>query len=921
MKRPLSPLALCGSVALFGLSSVSSSGQVDYATEIRPIFQSNCIKCHGPEKAKSKYRLDSRAAALKGGADGVAIIPGDSEESPLIHLVEDGEMPPKGPALSAGQIAKLKAWIDEGAKWGRVAPKPPVLPEGADVPGPELAASDDPGATVPGGSLPPPAALEVDFVQNVHPILKENCMKCHGAEKPKGRFRLDNRVSALKGGSEGVAIIPGKSAQSSLIHFAAHLVEDMEMPPVGKGKRLSAAEIGILRAWIDQGAKWDGTSDTPDFAISITPGMQWWSVDGNEAMFREHNWMREGWTGGVHATMEHWLDPSTRITGEAAINTEHDYDITLELERQELGFVRGGVEQFRRYYNDYGGHYAPFASSVASSFSLGRDLHLDTGRAWAELGLRLPDLPELTLGYEYRYREGMKSTLHWGPSTQGGAFETRNIIPAYKRIDEEVHILRGTVKHDFDGLEIENNFVAEFFNLDTRRKEVDPSSFGATPGSFTHIDESRESTRLTNTVSVQKLLKDWWLVSGGYYYSHLDSDAAFQQATINPMGMNVVGSHWFSRPIVLDWNSHVVNANTRLGPWNGLTISGGLQGNWQTQSAVGNSTLFFGLPDPNVPIPPFFVSTVSSNKQTVTARENVAIRYTKIPYTVLFAEGEWKQEDVDHFEQNLGVLAGFLRDTRVESRDQDYRVGFNVSPKPRVSLSSHYRYRQQDDRYDHTRDFSGGAADTGYSAFIRGRELESHELQARLNVRPQPWLRTLVTYKHQNTDYRTATDSVIFGVPSDTPGGELLAGEYDAHVYGLYVVLTPWQRVALNGTLSYHDSRTSTANNGDPAVDDYEGEIYSMLAGGSYRLNDRTDLQASYSYTSGDFSQGNAASGLPLGIEYQQHSVQVGVATQLSEHLRAQLQYQYQTYDEPSGGGVNDYTAHGIFLNCTLKWE
>jgi hypothetical protein len=63
----------------------------------------------------------------------------------------------------------------------------------------------------------------------------------------------------IKGGESGdAAIIPGKSAESLLIHYVADLVEDMEMPPTDKRDKypaLKKEQIALLRAWIDQGAK------------------------------------------------------------------------------------------------------------------------------------------------------------------------------------------------------------------------------------------------------------------------------------------------------------------------------------------------------------------------------------------------------------------------------------------------------------------------------------------------------------------------------------------------------------------------------------------------------------------------------------------------------------------------------------------
>ncbi|MEQ2006093.1 MAG: DUF1553 domain-containing protein [Limisphaerales bacterium] len=103
--------------------------------------------------------------------------------------------------------------------------------------------------------LPPAASRPVDFTKDIKPLFGSKCHSCHGAEKQKGQLRLDRKADALKGGdSHAPDIVPGKSAESPLIRFVAGLVPDMKMPP--KGEPLSAEQIGLLRAWIDQGAKW-----------------------------------------------------------------------------------------------------------------------------------------------------------------------------------------------------------------------------------------------------------------------------------------------------------------------------------------------------------------------------------------------------------------------------------------------------------------------------------------------------------------------------------------------------------------------------------------------------------------------------------------------------------------------------------------
>ncbi len=95
---------------------------VDFTQDIWPIFEKNCLKCHGVDKQKGGFRLDLKERALQGGDDHAPDIrPGKSAESPLIHFVArldpDTKMPPKGDPISFDQISLLRAWIDQGAPW------------------------------------------------------------------------------------------------------------------------------------------------------------------------------------------------------------------------------------------------------------------------------------------------------------------------------------------------------------------------------------------------------------------------------------------------------------------------------------------------------------------------------------------------------------------------------------------------------------------------------------------------------------------------------------------------------------------------------------------------------------------------------------------------------------------------------------
>lgn len=93
------------------------------------------------------------------------------------------------------------------------------------------------------------------FEKDIQPILAERCERCHGPDRQRSGFRIDQPNAFLKGGESGEpAILPGNSAKSHLVKLINGDIPDMTMPP--SGKRLSPEQIKLIRRWIDQGARW-----------------------------------------------------------------------------------------------------------------------------------------------------------------------------------------------------------------------------------------------------------------------------------------------------------------------------------------------------------------------------------------------------------------------------------------------------------------------------------------------------------------------------------------------------------------------------------------------------------------------------------------------------------------------------------------
>ena len=108
--------------AVAWLARAEASAAVDFTKDILPILQKSCIECHGPEKQKGKLRLDSKAAAMKGGQDGVVIVAGNAAKSDFYRRItlapdHDEFMPSKAKPLAKAQQDAIRDWINQGAAW------------------------------------------------------------------------------------------------------------------------------------------------------------------------------------------------------------------------------------------------------------------------------------------------------------------------------------------------------------------------------------------------------------------------------------------------------------------------------------------------------------------------------------------------------------------------------------------------------------------------------------------------------------------------------------------------------------------------------------------------------------------------------------------------------------------------------------
>jgi mono/diheme cytochrome c family protein len=748
-------------------------------------------------------------------------------------------------------------------------------------------------AAGPEDSQATPARTAIDFDHDIRPIFESSCLRCHGPERPRSRFRLDNRDSALKGGDDGVDIVPGRSDKSPLLERVASSDEDKQMPPPGKGARLTTAQIEKLRAWIDQGANWSGTNAVTPFHFDAEPQFVWIGVHGDKGKFREIEGTNNGFSGGLrNFSIEEQISPDERLSLDGhVLSAGQDSALHLNITRNDAGFIHAGFEEWRHYSDNIGG-YDP-ALKPPDLPSAG-SLELDEGRAWIDLGLTLPQGPRVVLGYEEQFRVGSESELDWG------GVSGNRIAPSTNTVNKHTDIIKLDISGDLAGWQWHDRARVEIH----REQSQDDESSG--PGASFHTRDHYDDAQGMNTLNAEKALRDWWLVSLGYFYSLLESSDSLSQSG-SPV---VIHRYWQAPQVTLSTESQILSASSLFRPAPPLSLGLDAQFQWSREEGAGQIANALGTPALPILTPAVMEN---ANFDEFKSMQNAEMRFTKIPWTVLFAAARFEQDGNTMFEN--GVTDGadqFDFKTAAQNTEYDARSGFTASPRNWISLTTQYEYDSSHTAYNNLTNLTPGA----YPAFIQQRTIKTDNVDTKLVLRPANWLRTTFNYKIEGTDFSTGTALA----PGVSPGGPLVAGKYEAYTYGFSSSLTPVPRVNLTGSLSYSDSRLWTFANDDPSVVPYQGGIYMLDTGAAYAINPKADLSAGYSYAHAEYGQNNGAAAVPSGVDYTRHTVTIALSEHFSARVSAAVRYSFYTYSEPTAGGLTDYTAQGIFATLTFRW-
>jgi hypothetical protein len=224
---------------------------VSFTKDIAPWMTEQCSRCHVTRR-EGGFSIATFESLMKGDDGGVVLFPSDVAGSTLVTTIESGNMPRGGGKVSPENLAKLKLWIEQGAKFDGPSPQA-ALATYVDRP----ANANPAGNPAPETMVVKPTGKEtVSFSRQIAPLLIENCKGCHfNAQNASGRLRFDNFTQLLTGGDSGSILAPGKGEESLLVKKLRG-TEGQRMPAGGRPP-LSDDNIKLISTWIDEGASFD----------------------------------------------------------------------------------------------------------------------------------------------------------------------------------------------------------------------------------------------------------------------------------------------------------------------------------------------------------------------------------------------------------------------------------------------------------------------------------------------------------------------------------------------------------------------------------------------------------------------------------------------------------------------------------------
>jgi len=689
---------------------------------------------------------------------------------------------------------------------------------------------------------------------------------------------------------------------------------------------------------------------TEEYKNWIELGIGGLIINGDAAQFKQEHRMSGDVFGGIqdlHFEQAVGKDGLFSIDGHA-IWDNNDYDVKLELSKPKVGYIKAGFTEFRSWYDGNGGFFPHNGGTFfPPPFP---EMHIDRGEVWVELGLRLPDWPEITIRYSHEFRDGQKDSTIWGDTNLTGLAvnPTRKIIPSFRNIDETRDIVALDALKTFGntdvnlGVRYEHSTIDDSLNMERGAGQLPPTV--PPPGAqrfITQRDVNNLDLFSGHAITETRFSDSLWFTAG-YSYTTLGSDIG---------GSRIIGTHFdanFGEPVptlrpfdhgfinlagTSQVDEHIFNANVLWMPLKDLTILTAFR--YTHDDRESDSTFLATDSTPNVP--PFTPSNPQGGAHPITPEpvaasastdynrfgERLELRYTGIANWLFYAEGDWEEEFGNRLEhQEGGEEAGFELLNLNEDTSflgQKYIVGANWYPMLRLNLSAQY--------YHKIASYSNDINSAIHQRLV-DEDWNTDDVNVRITCRPKiPTYLGTLAFVTRYDFVRTEIDSKLAVFSDADILNEEESGVITKHVITEAITWSPLARFYLQANVSYILNQTDTpANNIDlvpntnPTVTNFRNDYWTVTSGAGYIIDDKTDFYTDYSFYCANDHFKNAAVAMPYGMGATEHTASASITRQLTKNMRLLLKYSYFNYRDVTSGGHNNYEAHSIYSGLQYRF-
>lgn len=659
-------------------------------------------------------------------------------------------------------------------------------------------------------------------------------------------------------------------------------------------------------------------STEPKMTVDAAP-MRYTFVDGDTDKFREQNWMRENYAGGIDEfSLEANLPEDLSVTMDGhAIVEDNDYEANVLVDKKDFGYTKFEYQEFSKYYDDTGGVYYPFAA--LGSNDLGRDLELQIGHIRAEAGLRVEDIPHITIAFERGFKDGAKSRLTWAAVKEGSV--TRFIAPSFQDIHETTDSVEIKIEHTIKGIELKSEETWEWTDSDLSREDRSLATTGVAADNKIRVQQQEPKSKLFSTTNTaQKWSDDERLFTGGaYHFLHMSNS---EIENIFEMNQNRVLTNFANPKQIRDaradneYDSHTWVGNLMFAPWKSFSITTNIRPEVIERS--GNSSYpsdtTLGTPDGIIN------NTELSRTEDKVTRfgEGVSLRYTGIPNTALYNDLEfeqtrnWLSEDRDSQRGQSAPNANeiFGRETITYVSRGIWTIGGQWVPVHWADLTAHFRVNRSNSDYEDKRETQPGAT-AAKSAFFDALNIQTEEMATHLTLKPVRWLRPSVRYHYQVRTYMARVEDL-----------ENVDTHMDSHIFVFDASLQPIKNMLIVTGISpqYAWVETPARESSSGNTPRFQANLLTWFMNVDYNLSESVSLINNLEYSVANNFNDFTAAGLPLGAAYHQVNFSTGINWAVTKVVSVELQYAFYRYMGNEQVDSASYNANQIGIKTKLSW-